>query len=106
MYVGGGYTALTGIAGAASGAVVHSALLAAYGALFAGLGFAVSKRRRWARNVVLVLCGIGAALGLVTIIGGSPTTGLGRLAWPLVYAILLLSSSARVWFAARPVPEA
>jgi hypothetical protein len=100
LYIGGGLTVVYALAGLGSGPL-RAAGYTVYGLMYVGLGWAVGHRKRWARRVVLVLCGIGVLLAVLRFIGGGIGTGVSSLAWPVVYAVLLMTDSARAWFAAR-----
>jgi hypothetical protein len=106
LYVGGALTFVYALAGVRTGGLVRgllpSSAYAAYGLLYVGLGWAVGRRRRWARRTVLVLCGIGVALALVRLVAGGFAAAVPGLAWPVVYAVLLSTDSARSWFRATP----
>jgi hypothetical protein len=108
LYVGGALTFVYALAGVRTGGLLRGLLpsgaYAVYGLLYVGLGWAVSRRRRWARRTVLVLCGIGVALALLRLVGGGFAAAVASLAWPAVYAILLSTDSARAWFRAEPGP--
>lgn len=51
-----------------------------------------------ARRAVLVLCGV--ALAVIRLFGSGVSSAVGTLAWPVVYAILLNTDTARSWFRA------
>jgi hypothetical protein len=68
------------------------------GLLYLGLARAVQRGRRWARRAVLVLCGLGVALAAIRLFGSGLSSAVGALAWPVVYAILLNTDTARSWF--------
>lgn len=69
-----------------------------FGGLFLGLAWAVQRGRPWARITVLALCGVGFALALIRFFTAGPATAVRDLAWPVVYAILLNTRTARSWF--------
>jgi hypothetical protein len=92
LYAGGALTALYGLAG------VRNIVYLPFGLLYVMLGWAVSKRKRWARYTVLVLCALGAAVGIIRLVGTGQPAAIGSLAWPVIYAVLLCTPSARAWF--------
>ena len=103
LYVGGALTvlsALTGLLSGTSGALLRSGAYLLLGLLYLGLARSVQRGRRWARRAVLVLCALGAALAGVRLFGSGLSSAVGALAWPVVYAILLSTDSARSWFRA------
>jgi hypothetical protein len=100
--IGGVLTVVYALAGVNSGGYMRRLLpswgYALYGLLYVWLGWAVRRGRPWARRVVLVLCGIGAALALLRVFFAGPAAAVTDLAWPAVYAVLLNTESARSWF--------
>ncbi|MEV4619529.1 hypothetical protein AB0J74_12570 [Asanoa sp. NPDC049573] len=98
LYVGGGLTALAAVVGLARGPLLVSLIYLPLGALYLALGRAVQTGRPWARVAVLVLCGLGIAFALVRLVASGPAEALSGLAWPVVYAILVNTESARAWF--------
>jgi hypothetical protein len=101
LYVGGALTALfalTGLMSGASGALLRSAAYLLLGLLYLGLARAVQQGRRWARRAVLVLCGAGAALAGIRLVSSGLPSAVGAFAWPVVYAVLLNTGTARSWF--------
>jgi hypothetical protein len=107
LYVGGGLTVLSTLLGFASGTlggVLRSAVYLLFGVLYIALARAVQRRRRWARRLVLVLCGFGVALAGFHLFDSGIYSAVAALAWPMVYAILLTTETARSWFH-RPNPE-
>jgi|SRR6266536_3877388 hypothetical protein len=108
LYVGGGLIVLSGLIGGSwhtLGEQLTNGIAVGFGALDIVLGYHLYKGRRWAWITVLVLCGIGVALGIVRVVGGG-SRAIQTLVWPVVYAALLNTPSARAWFAAtRSTPE-
>jgi hypothetical protein len=97
LYVGGGLTLVYALSGVARGNLA-GLLYGLYGLVYVGLGWAVSHRKRWARRTVLVLCVIGVGLAVLRVFAGGLTAGISSLAWPVVYAVLLNTQSAKAWF--------
>src|SRR5581483_9851519 len=60
-----------------------------FSALYVVLGLKVRQRRRWARLVLLLLCGWSAVLAVAGLFGGSPQLAVTRLIWPVTYVVLL-----------------
>jgi hypothetical protein len=103
LYVGGALTVLFALTGLTSGTLGGLLRFGAYvllGLLYLGLARAVQRGRRWARRAVLVLCGVGVALAGIRLFGSGVSSAVGALAWPVVYAILLNTDTARSWFRA------
>jgi hypothetical protein len=101
LYVGGALTvlfALTGLTAGTLGSLLRSGAYVLLGLLYLGLARAVQRGRRWARRAVLVLCGLGVALAAIRLFGSGLSSAVGALAWPVVYAILLNTDTARSWF--------
>lgn len=96
LYIGGGLVVLSALT-----RVWHSPLQAV--ALAVGLGYLLLARkvwlgRRWARILMLVLCGVGMVkAALVLGFGGGLVEAVSALAWPVVYAVLLNTKDARAW---------
>jgi len=106
LYVGGALTvlfALTGLTSGTLGSLLRSGAYVMLGLLYLGLARAVERGRRWARRAVFVLCGVGVALAGIRLFGSGVSSAIGTLAWPVVYAILLNTDTARSWFRARGV---
>ena len=95
LYVGG---ALTGLGSATLGGLLRSGAYMLIGLLYIGLARGVQRGRQWARRAVLVLCGIGVAVAGFRLFGSGVSSAAGALAWPVVYAILLNTATARSWF--------
>ncbi|MEW2330695.1 hypothetical protein AB0880_23110 [Micromonospora chersina] len=110
LYVGGALTLVYSLAGASTGGLLGALLpswaLALYGLLYLGLGWGVQHGRRWARRAVLVLCAVGVAFATLRLVVGGVPQALGELLWPVVYAVLLNTETARVWFRRPPQPAA
>ncbi len=104
LYVGGALTTLYAVAGVDTDGLLGELLppwaYALYGLSYLVLGWAVRRGRPWARRTVLVLCGIGLALGLVRLFAVGLTAAVPDFAWPAVYAVLLNTAGARSWFRA------
>jgi hypothetical protein len=101
LYIGGALTvlfALTGLTSASLGRLLWTGAYVLFGLLYLGLARAVQRGRRWARRVVLVLCGVGVVLAGIRLFGSGASSAVGTLAWPVVYAILLNTDTARSWF--------
>jgi cell division protein FtsW (lipid II flippase) len=105
LCVGGVLTIVNALAQSDSSSFVDTSLpswsYVLYGLISIGLGLAIHRRQRWARVVVLVLCGIGVLLALIRLGGSGLAATVNALAWPLVYVLLLNTASARRWFALR-----
>lgn len=71
---------------------------ALFSVLYVVLGLKVRQRRRWARLVLLLLCGWSALLAVTGLIAGNPQTAISRLIWPVTYLVLLNTRVARQWF--------
>ena len=97
LYVGGALTALVALT--AFGSPLRAGVYLLLGALYLGLARAVQLGRRWARRAVLALCLVGVALAVIRLIGSGVSSAVGTLAWPVVYAILLNTDTARSYFA-------
>jgi dolichol kinase len=97
LYIGGGLAILSGVIGLGRSALLFALLNLVLGALYVGLARAVQTGRSWARTVVLVLSGLAIAVALVRLVAGGPGA-IGALAWPIAYAVLLCTDSARAWF--------
>ncbi|GAA4697981.1 hypothetical protein [Phytohabitans rumicis] len=101
LYIGGGLVVLSALT-----RVWSTPVYAAYGLL--GLGYLLLARmvqlgRRWARTVMLALCGVGVALAVARLaMGGDLVSAVSTLAWPVVYAILLNTKASRAWFQPEP----
>lgn len=110
LYVGGALTLLYGLTGANTGGALSALLpswaLALYGLLYFWLGWGIQHGRRWARRAVLVLCAVGVALATLRLVAGGVPQALGDLLWPVVYAVLLNTETARAWFRPTPQPAA
>ncbi|GAA3340022.1 hypothetical protein GCM10020358_26000 [Amorphoplanes nipponensis] len=104
LYVGGGLTVVFALAGLGSGAARSTAYMV-YGLFYVGLAYGVQRGRRWARRAVLVLCAVGVALAGILLVTSGVSSAVSTVAWPLVYAILLSTDTARAWFR-RDRPEA
>jgi hypothetical protein len=96
LYIGGGLVVL-----AALTRVWHSPVQLV--TLAIGLGYLLLARkvqlgRRWARILMLVLCGIGVVkAAFVFAFGPGVVEAVSALAWPVVYVILLNTKDARAW---------
>jgi ABC-type enterochelin transport system permease subunit len=101
LYVGGGLTTLSALIAVVRGILLPPLLFLLLGVLYLGLARAVQRGRPWARPVVLVLSGLGIAVAVVGLVVGG-LGAIGGLAWPIAYAVLLSTDSARAWF--RPTP--
>jgi hypothetical protein len=97
LYVGGGLTILVALTSLGS-SLVRAGVYLLLGVFYLGLARAVQLGRRWARRAVLALCVVGVALAVVRLIGSGVSSAVGTLAWPVVYAILLSTDSARSYF--------
>ncbi len=73
-----------------------------YAPLYVVLAWGVWTGRRGARILVLVVYGLGAALAVADLLQADVSTGLTGLIWPVVFAILLNTVSAREWFGREP----
>jgi len=101
LYVGGALTVLLALTGLGSGTLsglLRSGMYVLLGLLYLGLACAVQRGQRWARRAVLALCGVGIALAVVRLFASGVSSAVGTLAWPVVYAILLSTDTARSWF--------
>lgn len=101
LYIGGGLTTLSALIAVVRGILLPPLLFLLLGVLYLGLARAVQTGRPWARPVVLVLSGLGIAVAVVGLVVGG-LGAIGGLAWPIAYAVLLSTDSARAWF--RPTP--
>ncbi|GGO57980.1 hypothetical protein GCM10012287_55080 [Streptomyces daqingensis] len=105
LYVGGALAILSGLwrlfPGGMVGAVGGLAAILG-GALSLGLGRALQLGRRWAWKTVLVLCAVGIALAVVRVFFEPLLSGASDITWPVVFAILLGTRTAREWFAEAP----
>jgi hypothetical protein len=72
----GGF-AVPGFGGAVAAMVIATLLLLLWGTLALISGIGVLNRRQWARIMVLVLSGIGAAAGLLFLVGAFGALGAG-----------------------------
>jgi hypothetical protein len=72
-----------------------------YGLMYVVLAWGVWTGRRLVRILVLVLYGLGAAVAAADLLRADVSTGLTGLIWPVVFAILLNTFSAREWFGIR-----
>ncbi|GIF53697.1 hypothetical protein DFJ67_5979 [Asanoa ferruginea] len=97
LYIGGGLAILSGVIGLGRWPLLFALLNLLLGALYVGLARAVQTGRSWARTIVLVLSGLAIAVALVRLVTGGPGA-IGALAWPIAYAVLLCTDSARAWF--------
>jgi hypothetical protein len=107
LYVGGGLVVLTALVNGHWKTLAEqltNGSAVGFGALNIVLAYHLYKRRRWARTTVLVLCGIGVALGIVRVIGAG-ARGVQSVVWPIVYAVLLSTPRARAWFAGADPDE-
>jgi hypothetical protein len=108
LALGGGLAALTALVNGhwqTLGEQFSYGFTVVWGGLNVLLAHQLYRGRRWARTVVLVLCGIGVVLGVVRTIGGG-ARGVQLVAWPIIYAALLCTRPARSWFAAgRPARD-
>jgi hypothetical protein len=78
-----------------SGAVPITLFFAACGLVFAGLGWALMRRRRWARSPTIVLQLLLVAIGYYMIRGGLWWLGAIVIASAVACTGLLLTSAAR-----------
>jgi hypothetical protein len=70
-----------------------------YGAFYLGLARGLQVGVRWARRVMLALCGIGLGLAPVYAIWIGPQAGAEQAVWPVVFLVLLTRPSVRAWYA-------
>lgn len=80
------------------GGILRALEYALFSVLYVVLGLKVRQRRRWARLVLLLLCGWSGLLAVAALIAGSPYTAVTRLIWPVTYLVLLGTRVARQWF--------
>ena len=107
LYVGAATGVLLAlVAGALGGGPMSlpSMLIAVYYALHVGLGYALLRRKRWARVTLVVLSLIGLAIAAGVAISGDRTSAINRAAGPVTYLILINTATARAWFRRRPAP--
>ena len=100
---GGGLTLAFGLSGDAMGSVLPPWSLVPYGALYLLLAWAMVRGHGWGRVLLLILCGVGAALAVARMSTAGVPAGLPALGWPIIYAALVSTPSARAWF--RRAPE-
>ncbi|MEJ3745256.1 hypothetical protein WEI85_18430 [Actinomycetes bacterium KLBMP 9797] len=94
LYIGGGLSALGAIMSGWPRVAIYLPIALAY----LWLARKIQLGRPWARIVLMVLCGLGAVKAAVILVGDDVFGALSALAWPVVYAILVNTASARAWF--------
>ncbi|MDP9796267.1 hypothetical protein J2S43_004779 [Catenuloplanes nepalensis] len=103
LCAGGGLTLAYGLSGDPMGSLLPPWSLVPYGALYLLLAWAVVRGHGWGRVLLLILCGVGAALAVTRMVQGTVLAGMPWLGWPVIYAALVSTPSARAWF--RRAPE-
>ncbi|GAB7052514.1 hypothetical protein [Catenuloplanes indicus] len=99
---GGALTLAYGLSGDPMGSVLPPWSLVPYGALYLLLAWAVLRGHGWGRVLLLLLCGAGAALAVARMTQETVLAGLPSLGWPVIYAALVSTPSARAWFRRPP----
>lgn len=102
LCAGGALTLAYGLSGDRMGSVLPPWSLVAYGALYLVLAWAVLRGHGWGRVLLLVLCGVGAALAVARMVQETVLAGMPSLGWPVIYAALVSTPSARAWFRRPP----
>ncbi|WP_433613814.1 hypothetical protein ACQP2P_05305 [Dactylosporangium sp. CA-139114] len=95
------YLDLTSDAASVPGAVSVTVYLALMTVCFAGVGFALHRRRRWARGPGIVVSMLQMPIGLTMLQTGQPWIGGPLFVLGLTGAVLLFAPSTRIALGVR-----
>ncbi len=106
LFISGGFSILGGLLLVALGSVgaifvLIGLVLLAIGGVEIWVGVALRRLKEWARMTAIVLCGIGAALGLVSTVRGSYTSIVGVALDLVVIFMLTRPEAVRAFGSAR-----